>query len=172
MDKSIISAPPETKSSKSMRRMRNWLLMPRFQIRMGIYGVLLGGAFGAGTTFLLIKKFEKTYRVILELTDAKEEVSQILLRDFRAVALQVGFLLALYVIVNIGISVYVTHQMVGPTFAFRRHIRNLIQGNFGTRVRLRKGDAFSEVAADLNELAIQLEHAGEVKAAKKGSVGG
>lgn len=148
-----IGMSPAKHSGKKHRRMRNLLLMPAFQIRMGVYAIALGGGFAAGATYLFYKKFEKTYRVILELTDAKDEVSQIIARDFHAVAWQLGALLLLYVLANVAISVTVTHRMVGPTYAFRRHIRHLMRGNLTSRVRLREKDAFREVANDLNELA-------------------
>lgn len=139
------------------RRLKNWLLMPGFQIRMGVYAIGLSGIFAGAATYLFYKKFERTYRVILDLTDAKEEVTQILSRDFRAIAFQLGACLLAYVVANVAISIWLTHRMVGPTYAFRRQIRHLIHGNMKARVRLRDGDAFREVAHDLNELAAKLE---------------
>jgi hypothetical protein len=37
--------------------------------------------------------------------------------------------------------------------AFKRHIRALREGNYDSRVVLRKGDAFDDVADELNLLA-------------------
>lgn len=153
------------------RRLRNLVLMPAFQIRMGLYAIGLGAAFGVGATYLFYKKFEKTYRVILELTDAKEEVTQIVMRDFQAVVWQLGACLVAYLIANVAISIFVTHRMVGPTYAFRRHIRHMIHGRYEARVRLRNGDAFREVAKELNELAVTLGQANGTPAVVKGKAG-
>ena len=169
------AALPEGAKGKGHRRLKNILLMPGFQIRMGLYAIGLGGAFGVGATYLFYKKFEKTYRVILELTDAKEEVTQIVSRDFRSIIWQMGACLLAYIIANVAISVFVTHRMVGPTYAFRRHIRHLMHGRYEARVRLRNGDAFREVAKELNDLAVTLEQStghGAGQAGKAGQVRG
>ena len=44
-------------------------------------------------------------------------------------------------------------EVIGPTVAFKRHIRALREGNYDSRVVLRKGDAFDDVADELNLLA-------------------
>ncbi len=54
-------------------------------------------------------------------------------------------------------SIYFTHKMVGPTVAFRRQINALKSGNYRSKVYLRQGDAFGEVAVELNELADELK---------------
>ena len=51
--------------------------------------------------------------------------------------------------------------MGGPTVAFRRHIQALRQGDFDSRVRLRRGDAFNEVADELNALSEDLARKGK-----------
>jgi len=63
----------------------------------------------------------------------------------------------IYFFITVAVSIFFTHRLVGPTYAFRRHIRELKNGNYGSRVVLRKGDAFQEVAEDLNDLAVTLE---------------
>jgi hypothetical protein len=51
------------------------------------------------------------------------------------------------------VAVIFTHKLIGPTIAFRRHIRMIAEGKFQYRTKLRKGDAFQEVASDLNKLS-------------------
>jgi signal transduction histidine kinase len=65
-------------------------------------------------------------------------------------------LLIFYVLTNMGVTIIFTHKLVGPTVAFRRHIRMLTEGRYDYRTTLRKGDAFQEVADDLNHLSAHL----------------
>jgi len=46
---------------------------------------------------------------------------------------------------------------VGPTVAFRRHLRALAAGDYSARTYLRPHDAFQEVADELNALSRALE---------------
>ena len=60
---------------------------------------------------------------------------------------------AVFVLLNLCASIYFTHKMVGPTVAFRRHIAALKEGRYDAKIKLRRGDAFNEVASALNELS-------------------
>jgi len=53
-------------------------------------------------------------------------------------------------------SVY-THGLIGPVLPIMRHVKALQEGLYSHRVKLRKHDAFQELAGDLNELAEVLE---------------
>jgi len=75
-------------------------------------------------------------------------------RGFLKVSAVVGLFYLLLVSV---VTVAYAHRMVGPITAFRRHIEALNSGDYRSRVQLRKGDAFSSFAGDLNELAQALE---------------
>ena len=70
----------------------------------------------------------------------------------------VGLLVILYTFLNLLISIYYTHRMIGPSVAFKRHIQALKEGDFDSRVKLRTHDAFLDVAQELNELAEKLAH--------------
>ena len=142
---------------RNNRRIKNLLLAPSYQFRRGVIAILLAAAFGATIAFLLYSKLGVIFSVMLDLTDAKEEVSQLLRKNVTSLWWQFSTVLIAYLGLNIGFSVVITHRMVGPTYAFRRHIRSLLDGNFSVRTRLREGDAFSEVADGLNELSAKLE---------------
>lgn len=45
-----------------------------------------------------------------------------------------------------------SHRLLGPVVAFRRHLEALKNGDYGARIQLRKGDPFTDVAEDLNDL--------------------
>ena len=75
-------------------------------------------------------------------------------RDFITVSVEIGLA---YALVIIALSVVAVHRMVGPTVAFRRHIEAMKNGDYSSRIHLRKRDAFKEIQDDLNELAALLE---------------
>jgi len=57
---------------------------------------------------------------------------------------------------SVFIGILVFHRIYGPVVPIVRHVKNLAQGDYASRVKLRKGDALEEIATALNELAEQL----------------
>lgn len=53
--------------------------------------------------------------------------------------------------------VFFSKNIFGPIVPFRQHLDKLCKGDFASRVRLRKGDEFKDLAEDLNHLAELLE---------------
>jgi HAMP domain-containing protein len=60
-------------------------------------------------------------------------------------------------LVCLGAWLILSHRIFGPSVPIRRMIRELNEGNYSTRISLRKYDEFKELAADLNQLAETLE---------------
>ena len=50
-----------------------------------------------------------------------------------------------------------THKFLGPSIAIKNHLKKMIAGKYQERIYLRKKDAFTEIAALLNELSEELE---------------
>ncbi len=143
--------------SASKRKLSNFLLQPLLQIRLGLYAIVLSIIFGLGVFTIIYINFYKFYDLVLELTDLREEVTDILNSYINGVVIWLLLALFVYFLITVAISIFFTHRLIGPTYAFRRHIKELTRGNYKSRVSLRKGDAFTEVADDLNELAAKLE---------------
>jgi methyl-accepting chemotaxis protein len=139
------------------RKLRNFLLQPALQAKFGVYTVLLSFVFASLVFGILYLNLSDFMDIMSILTDGKGETQAL----FRSYIFHTRWWLAcavvLYFLANIVLSVVITHRLVGPTVAFRAHIQRLCVGNFQSRVHLRKGDAFGEVADDLNRLAAILE---------------
>ena len=139
------------------RKLSNYLLQPLIQVKLGLYSIILSLAFGFAMLWLFYINFYRLYDMILELTDLKEEIGLLLTTHIQD---SIGWLVigtGLYFVLVTLTSVFYTHRLVGPTYAFRRHIQELAKGNYSSRVNLRKRDAFAEVADDLNQLADTLQ---------------
>jgi hypothetical protein len=64
----------------------------------------------------------------------------------------------LNLIVSFTLGIIISHRTFGPIIIpIRRHIENLISGNYTSRVKLRKSDHFQDLAEQLNKLAETLE---------------
>ena len=148
---------PGRQRGRSDRRLRNFLLMPRIQIRLGAYMVALALAFMVALVGSVYIRMGEIMALIVQLTDVEDEVKGLLISYVNGMAWWMALAIMVYIASNLCLSILYTHKMVGPTYAFRRHIRSLEKGEFHVKTRLRKSDAFEELAGDLNDLSDALE---------------
>jgi hypothetical protein len=143
----------ESMSKKQQRKLINLLLQPVVQLRIGMVNAIISLVFVVGVGWYSWDRLHQIMDVITTLTQADEEISNLISGYLTSVASVVVGATIVFVCLTLIATIWMTHKLVGPSVAFRRMIANLIEGKFGTRVVLRKGDAFSEVADDLNRLS-------------------
>ena len=141
---------------KSQRRIVNFLLQPLLQLRIGFMNVVVSLVFVVVLGVYVYQKLVQFADVVAALTEADDEVSNLLAGYLGSVGWTALGLAVCFVLASLAASVYMTHRMVGPTIAFRRHIKALMDGNYRAKTTLRRGDAFVEVAEDLNRLSDKL----------------
>lgn len=144
-------------STKAKRTVKNYLLQPLLQVKLGLYCIILAVLFAVALGAILYFNFAGLINSIILMTDAEAEVRDIFLSYWRDTQMWLYLSVGVYLVATVAISVVYTHKLVGPTIAFRRHLRNLAEGRFNSRTHLRRGDAFSEVADELNHLSEVLE---------------
>lgn len=147
----------EQKKDLYRRKMKNYLLQPAVQIPLGLYTIIIALFFAGIFSFIVTVSFQRLFELILDLTDLKDEVLEIINSYMSDIVIWLIVIVVIYVLFNVCISIIYTHRLVGPTIAFKRHIAALKAGDFSSRIKLRKHDAFTEIAEELNSLAETLE---------------
>lgn len=140
------------------RKARNFLLKPGIQLRLPLYVLLATFAFVTLAVLFGNLFFEQTYITLLQTTTQSEYVQRVLDRQTQEFRQLVLLLLSAYVLLIIAISVIYTHRLLGPSIPMLRHVKALQAGRYTHRVSLRKHDAFTELADELNKLAETLHH--------------
>jgi signal transduction histidine kinase len=155
-------------SEKDQRRIRNFLLQPLLQVRLGLYTIILAAIFSSAVLTLLYYSLIDFGEIVMALTDSESEIKD-LFDDYSASSTLWLYVLVLaFMICNILITVIYTHRLVGPSIAFRGQIQKLINGDFSGKVILRKDDAFQELATEINRLSqILKENNGCIKVPEK-----
>lgn len=68
-------------------------------------------------------------------------------------------------LINIGMlvlfGILISHKIAGPMFSMVRQIRNLANGNWRARVKLREGDDLQLIVRNLNDLSASLVQSAE-----------
>lgn len=65
--------------------------------------------------------------------------------------------MGIFGIVCVGMWIIYSHRIFGPTVPIQRHLDNLNEGNYESRIKLRPGDEFGPIADKLNTLAEKLQ---------------
>ena len=145
------------------RKARNFLLKPGMQLRLPLYVLLLSFTFVLLAVIFGNLYFEQTYITLLQNTTQSEYVQRVLARQTQEFRLLSLLLLSGYVLLMIVITAVYTHRLVGPAIPMVRHVRALQEGRYTHRISLRKYDAFTELADELNRLAETLQHSSRGK---------
>lgn len=147
------SAPTTARAGRNQRKLSNFLLQPWIQLKVAAWSAFAAAVFSLSIAATFYFSLSQIAGLVMEIGSLDDSTIESAYRVFENTRLAALGLLLSQVFVSIAVSVIMTHRLVGPTVAFRRQIRGMINGNTGQRVKLRSGDAFSEVADDLNELA-------------------
>ena len=141
----------------SRRKAFNTFRLPGFQLRLPIVIVILSVVFACLAAILE----HSTYGSIVAMeapSNADSSYYAVLIEEqVRSALLALGALVSLYSVSVVGLWVWHSRRVMGPEVAFRRQVEALKNGDYTARVELRDGDAFAELASDLNELAVILE---------------
>ncbi len=152
-----VASQHKPKPKPKKRSLRNFLLQPGLQTVLGLYTILLSTLFALSLGIIIYWNFADLFQSVLLLTDAQDEVKEILRDYWISVELYVFLAIAVYMVSVVSVTVWYTHRLVGPTIAFHKHIMALVNKRYDIRIVLRRNDAFGEVAEALNLLSSTLE---------------
>lgn len=152
----LAEAQLTTNGPSNSRRLKNLLLRPVLQLKLPLYALTLTIGFVLISSYLVYFGFENLYGLVVGQADLGEYVAQTVKHETRDLAQVVLWVLLVYGLMMLSVCVVYTHKLIGPTIAFRNHVKALKRGNYDARVTLRKGDAFQELGSELNDLAAAL----------------
>lgn len=162
------SKPPRA-SSPPKRKLRNYLLEPRFQLKY-TGAVVVVTALIAGFLGWYAYRFSTHVTQSMAMCEMDQggdaEIDAILKmaeEEDRKVAWQIIAGIALLVSA-LGITgVFVTHRLVGPAYKLRRLINHVANGHLEVAGRLRKGDELQELFLAFERMILELRRRQQVE---------
>jgi hypothetical protein len=138
-----------TSSGKSQRRLRNYLLDLRYQLKFTLTMVGLAAVLTSALGWVILSKAHEASRVVqVRALDPTDELAQQLVTQFEANDRQLVYLLIGFGIVLSGfLTVYgivLTHKVAGPLKKVANHLDKIRDGKLGVVYNLRKGDELVE----------------------------
>ena len=146
-----------------VRKISNYLVNPRYQLKYIFWLSLAGLLLVAANGYLVYHYVHENYLALVDLSPMTEEVKQVLRQELHEIVIRLALISVGFLGIVGGIGLVFSHQTAGPLFHFKRVIGEVIAGNLNARVRLRPKDDFQDVALAFNEMVDHLAKSSEVK---------
>lgn len=151
----------EEKYSSNRRTFHGLLIKPHKQVGFAFLYLCLGILALSGSMYYMLDVLQTNFMAIVPKANLTEDAIQALREQFEIARGVLIVLTAVIISATLYGGLEVSHRVFGPMVPFFRHVRELVAGNYKTRVRLRKKDEFHDFKDILNELAEALEKKNE-----------
>lgn len=145
-----------TGTKADRRKLKGLFVKPREQIKYSF--MFMGGGMLLLTLFIGVVMFtmnqtmisiEAAYGLDAEIANAIRGS----LTATLAIALMLSAVLSAFAMM---LGIQMSHRLYGPLIPIQKHIEELKNGNYASRIHLRKNDELQELQDSLNELAEEL----------------
>ncbi len=139
------TAPPAKASSKSQRKLKNYFLNLRYQLKYTLTIVGISLVLTGGLGYVVMSKAHEASRVVqvraMDPEDvlAQELVAQFAHNDTIMMLVLIAFGLLLCVVLG-AYGIVLSHKVAGPLFKVSMHLDKIRDGKLGVVYDLRKGD--------------------------------
>jgi len=146
---------PRKKKPTAIKRKKHFI-NPGFQARFIVKFCLiliLGGGITIGLTL-----FNTQDTLTSSFTNSKLVIQNTSLAIMPSVIYTTLITTALIGLVVIMVTLLVSHKIAGPMFRFEKDIERVTRGDLKSRINIRKGDQFQEMATSLNTMIESLNN--------------
>jgi methyl-accepting chemotaxis protein len=149
--------PPTAARPKYKRRLSNYLLDKKLQLRYVLVVTLLSGVIAGALGFLIYQQnraasasIEEDLKVLMQKTTQdgfQEEISSDLESGDRALVYKMALMGIGLVVILSGYLVVMTHRVAGPLFKISMYFDRMAEGKLGKVSPLREGDLLQDFFA-------------------------
>ena len=159
-----MTEPTTATPASARRKVKNFMLDPGLQLRLGGYLVAVAAALSLALGWQIWRATrEASELVALGDPRADEVVSAMLRGEDRARMLWTAGILAAVVLCLLGLAVVVTHRIAGPALVIARACRCVADGDLVRQRPLRRGDLLVGLADQVGAMveALRVREEGE-----------
>ncbi len=139
------------------RRLKNFLINPRVQLRYAALAAGSGLVLSLAHTAVFYSFVRENYETLVELSPMTAAVRQQLYRELGQIITYLSLASLSFIVLTALAAVVASHRAVGPLYHFKQVFDDVRKGKFKTRIRLRPGDDFQDVAESFNLMLDRLE---------------
>jgi len=138
---------------KSKRSIRNLFVLPRFQLKLSLFYIVVGGLLISGTGVAILYKLSVVQELMnnspMHNLEVQGQLNELMLQCIQISLLGFG----VFIILSFLFALVSSHRIAGPQIAIKAYIDALKEGNYDYQRNLRATDELTEVMDALKELA-------------------
>lgn len=146
------------KKTKNMAKRSIFIINRPFQIKYSLLfafvGVLVAILFCAHIFYFLNEYLQV---VIPDYAD-RPQVYDFIMSEKRKILLYLAVIVSLLGCFLFFMGIVLTHKIAGPIMVIKRRMADVERGDFGAKVKLRKGDEFKDLADSFNNMLDSLAY--------------
>ena len=146
--------------SRKDRKLRNTVIEPFKQFKIGIYIVIITFIFIVCAGYLFMASFWQQYQHVMSIFEVVDPNLQweVITNDvFFVNIIKVSALFLLFMLITMAMVFKLTHRYYGPLVSIEKFVDQVADGDYSSRVALRKKDELQRLANKLNTMAENLE---------------
>lgn len=143
------------------RSLRSTLVEPFKQIKLGIYIIGISIGFIAIVGTLIVLAFMQQYEQLMEIFQVVSQDSQWELIQnsvFEANIIRIAIAMVIYITTLFVVIFWATHRFYGPLVSISRFVDSITDGDYSSRVSVRKRDELQDLVGKLNQMAETLQN--------------
>ena len=142
------------------RKLKNTVIEPFKQFKIGVYIVITTFIFIVCAGYLFLSAFWQQYQHVMsifEVVDPNLQWEMITNDVFFYNIIKVSALFLLFMLLTMAMVFKLTHRYYGPLVSIEKFVDQVADGDYSSRVSLRKRDELQRLATRLNSMAEKLE---------------
>ncbi len=142
------------------RKLRNTVIEPFKQFKIGVYIIITTFVFIVCAGYLFMSSFWQQYQHVMsifEVVDPNLQWEMVTNDVFFANIIKVSALFLLFMLLTMAMVFKLTHRYYGPLVSIEKFVDQVADGDYSSRVSLRKRDELQRLATKLNTMATNLE---------------
>lgn len=139
------------------RSLKNYFLFLDIQMPLIISILTLTVVFTLSAIFCIYINLDNSFDHLIALGFVSEPVAASIVQQWNIIFSWIFMLFVVYGLGIISCILIFSHRMLGPNIAFIRHLQQILQENYAVRTKLRKKDAYKNIADLLNKVSESLE---------------
>jgi hypothetical protein len=143
-------------ASGRRRRFISWFVEPYRQIKIGLIFLIVNFSFSFSILGLFGYYFYDVYSAMKVYFDLSQAQSNEVLAKFALPIYAAFFLIALFVLVTLLVSVRYTYAIYGPLVSIHRFLDEILAGRMAKPLYLRESDQLKDLAEKLNVISLRL----------------
>ncbi len=138
--------------SKTNRSLKNILINPAYQLKYVLWISTAGIMLIACNALIFYSYIKENYSILVDLSPMDEAAKTQLYHELNVILYKLGGVSLVFMILAAILGIKISHATAGPLFHFKRIFNEIKNGKTDSRIRLRPGDDFKDVAQAFNEM--------------------